>query len=73
MSQFISSGEGTAQDFETKKYFEQQQNVKPNDTQKSSDSPPSSTTNAESDIPELEFQSTVDQATKEAFLNAGNK
>ena len=66
----ISSGEGTAQDFETKKYIEQQRNLTLNDTQESSDSPPSSTTNAESDIPELEFQSTVDPATKEAFLNA---
>ena len=70
MSQYISSGEGTAQDFETKKYIEQQRNLTLNDTQESSDSPPSSTTNAESDIPELEFQSTVDPATKEAFLNA---
>jgi len=61
MSQYISSGEGTAQDFETKKYIEQQRNLTLNDTQESSD-----TTNAESDIPEL-----VDEA--EPTLEAMDK
>ena len=59
MSQFISSGEGTAQDFETKMYFEQQRNFTLNDTQESSD-----TTNAESEVPAFEDEA---EPTEEAM------
>ena len=64
MSQFISSGEGTAQDFETKMYFEQQQNPTSNNNQASSNNPPLSTANAESEVPAFEDEA---EPTEEAM------
>ena len=67
MSQFVRSGKGTALDFETEKYIEQQKNTNTNEAPSSS----SPSNNAESEIPELVIQEPVNAEIKNAFLDAG--
>ena len=62
MSQFIRSGDGTALDFETQRYFEQEKNNPSNTNQAPDSSSPSN--NAESEVPALEDEA---EPTQEAM------
>jgi hypothetical protein len=70
MSQFVRSGDGTALDFETQRYFEQQKNNPSNTNQApDSSSPPN---NAESEVPALEDEAEPTQEAMNKWMQGVN-